>query len=241
MGLGRVAGAIWRGLGKGVEAQRAGNSIGRLGQAASKSDVLENASARFSNALLSPEGVANLGGTAIGIAYGQNPLEAIASNVIGNRVSAKVGRHAASQGWGQPKTALATMGADVGSTLAFGYGVGKLGEFLNPAPPTATEMDSDDRMLRAQAYSQAYTPVQGSSRQMTELVRTAGAYNTPASADSLAASIRPYSDPRVAGMVQSEIPPLDAATADKLRKRAIENAQSNQFLAGQLSGYMEGM
>lgn len=222
---------IQEGMGSLPSPATAKHSIGDLG---------ENMLARLVNTLSGPSAQANATGSAIGIALGQNPLTAIGSNVAGNVVGRLAGGYARSRlGENSLRAGAIETLANLGVSL-------KSSEFLDSLlpgspPPTATELESGDRMLRAQSHSQSYRPAQGNDRQVAELARTAGAYGVPASADSLAVSSRPYSDPRVAGMVQAEIPQLDAATADKLRKRAIENAQSNQFLAGQLSGYMEGM
>jgi hypothetical protein len=110
------------------------------------------------------------------------------------------------------------------------------GRYASPIGVSRTEQEAQMRQGQAQVLSQRQMPSNGGMRQMADLQGAAGAYQRPLPPEGrlLQMADRP-------GMVMADIPPLDAATADKLRKRAIENAQGSIFSATQLGSYMEGM
>jgi hypothetical protein len=252
VGAKAIGGRLAAGLKQGAEAGKLGQRIPVMADLAESSgpvqlslfpataptagDVGQNLAARFGNALTTPPAQSNIMGTAIGIGLGQNPLAALGSNVAGNYAGRAAGNYAR-QMLG-PNSLVATAAEGL---VNFGVSY-KGGEFLSglvagqEPVSSATEQEAQMRQAQAQVLSQRQMPSNGGMRQMADLQGAAGAYQQPLPPEgrSLQMADRP-------SMVMADIPPLDAATADKLRKRAIENAQGNIFSATQLGSYMEGM
>jgi hypothetical protein len=252
VGAKAIGGRLAAGLKQGAEAGKLGQKIPMMADfadtvgpvnpsliAQTPGELGQNLAARFGNALTTPPAQSNIMGTAIGVGLGQNPIAALGSNVAGNYAGRVAGNYA-----------RGLFGADsvragaVENLVNFGVSY-KGGELLSgllaggeqqQQPTSATEQEAQMRQAQAQVLSQRQMPSNGGMRQMADLQGAAGAYQRPLPPEgrSLQMADRP-------GMVMADIPPLDAATADKLRKRAIENAQSNIFSATQLGSYMEGM
>lgn len=201
-------------------------------------DLAQNLVARFGNAMTTPPAQANIMGTAIGVGLGQNPLVALGSNVGGNYAGRVAGNLARKTfGLGADSVRAGTIENLVNFGVSY-QGGNILGGMLGGGeqPTSATEQEAQMRQTQSQMLSQRQMPSNGGMRQMADLQGASGAYQRPLPPEgrSLQMADRP-------SMVMADIPPLDAATADKLRKRAIENAQGNIFSATQLGSYMEGM
>lgn len=253
--------------------------------AVSVGDLGENLAARFGNAITGEAVQGNALGTALGVAYGQNPLVALGSNVLGNRagsavytrLAAKHGADSARAKWG---SGLANVGASMGGAALGDMAIGAVfgggdqgveestqmqadlreheaymqglraqeqfgrtgtsqgfsGRFAAPIGATNTEQEAAVRAQYAQQNSQRLAPSNGGMRQMADLQANSLALRPQGRAEGMQ-----FADLQRGQASMVEIPQLDAATADKLRKRAIENAQLNQFTATQLGGFMEGM
>lgn len=246
-----IKGRLAAGLKQGTEAGKLGQKIPVMADfadvvgpvnpsliAQSPGELGQNLAARFGNAMTTPPAQANIMGTAIGVGLGQNPLVALGSNVAGNYAGRAAGNLARKTfGLGADSVRAGTVENLVNFGVSY-QGSSILGGMLDGGeqPTSATEQEAQMREAQAQMMSQRQMPSNGGMRQMADLQGASGAYQRPLPPEgrSLQMADRP-------SMVMADIPLLDAATADKLRKRAIENAQGNIFSATQLAGYMEGM
>jgi hypothetical protein len=246
VGAKAIGGRLAGGLKQGVEASKLGQKIPAMADfadvvgpvnpsliAQSPGELGQNLTARFANMMTSPPVRQNAFGTVAGVALGQNPVAALGSNIAGNYAGRVAG--------GLTRKAFGDDSLIAGGVEGVAnFGVSLIGgNMLSEAlagPSSATEQEAQMRQAQAQILSQRQMPSNGGMRQMADLQGAAGAYQRPLPPEgrSLQMTDRP-------GMVMADIPPLDAATADKLRKRAIENAQGNIFSATQLGSYMEGM
>lgn len=251
VGAKAIGGRLAAGLKQGSEAGKLGQKIPVMADfadvvgpvnpsliAQSPGELGQNLAARFGNAMTTPPAQANIMGTAIGVGLGQNPLVALASNVGGNYAGRAAGNLARKTfGLGADSVRAGTVENLVNFGVSYQGGnilSGMLGG--GEQPTSATEQEAQMRQAQAQMLGQRQMPSNGGMRQMADLQGASGAYQRPLPPEgrSLQMADRP-------SMVMADIPPLDAATADKLRKRAIENAQGNIFSATQLGSYMEGM
>ena len=161
--------------------------------------------------------------------YGQNPVAAVGSNIAGNYASRFVGDTMRSK-MKFADDSMRVGAAEVLTNLGVSIVGGNiLGGMFQSSPET------EDRQQIQMIQSQLTAPAAGGNRQFADLAAAQGAYQAPGRMES----VPRFADGDAASMVG--LPPLDAATADKFRKRAIENAQQNYFLSGELNNYMDGL
>lgn len=226
----RLAGMLKDGFQAGIAATKAGAPIAKMAfadEAAVNGGFGRNMVSRITNAVTSPPAGQNIVHGAVSMAYGQNPLVAIGSNIAGNYADRVAGSALRS------KLGDDSMIAGIGGTLA-NLGVSILGGSLaNGLLQGDPEAEARQQLQTVQ--SQRMEPSAGSGRQFADLAASQGAYQLPRRPEATPA----FADAAAGSMVG--LPPLDAATADKLRKRAIENAQQGYFLSNELTSYMDGL
>ena len=230
----RLAGILKDGFQAGIAATKVGNSIPKMifadaAQAAEvgKGAAATNLVARVTNAVTSPPAGQNILHGAMSMAYGQNPAVAIGSNIAGNYASRVVENGLRSR-LGEDSMIAGTAGvlSNLGVSIAGGH---VLNSLLQGDP------EAEARQNLQVVQSQRMEPSAGSGRQFADLAASQGAYQAPGRPEAVPV----FADAAAGSMVG--LPPLDAATADKLRKRAIENAQQGYFLSNELNSYMDGL
>ena len=235
MGFARLAGVLKDGFRAGMIATKTGVSIPKIvfadaadaATVAGQNSVVRNATARLTNAVTSPPAAQNVLSGVVGIAYGQNPFAAVGANIAGNYADRVVGSALRSR-FGEDSLRAAAAGGltNLGVSIAGGN---ILNGFLQGDP------EAEARQNLQVVQSQRMEPSAGSGRQFADLAASQGSYQAPGRPEATPA----FADAAAGSMVA--LPPLDAATADKLRKRAIENAQQGYFLSNELSSYMDGL
>lgn len=230
----RLAGVLKDGFQAGIAATKVGNSVPKMifADAAQEATVgrgaiASNMIARVTNAATSPPAGQNLLQGAVGMAYGQNPAVAIGSNIAGNYASRVV------EGGLRKRLGDDSLVAGIAGGLT-NVGVSIVGgNMLNGLLQGDPEAEARQNLQAVQ--SQRMEPSAGGSRQFADLAASQGAYQAPGRPEATPV----FADAAAGSMVG--LPPLDAATADKLRKRAIENAQQGYFLSNELTSYMDGL
>lgn len=251
------------GIQDGIAATKVGNSVPKMifadldqGLAVGRENVARNLVARATNAVTSPPAAQNLVSGAMGLAYGQNPLVAIGSNIAGNYGDRVVGEALRSR-FGEDSMRAAVAGGLTNLGISFVGGNMINGLFQGdpeaearqqlqavqpsyiplpgPRPPAPGMSYQEIPGAPGEYWEKPVQSASGSGRQFADLTASQGAYQRPRNPE--AAPV--FADAAAGSMVG--LPPLDAATADKLRKRAIENAQQGYFLSTELSSYMDGL
>ena len=204
------------------------------GLQAVKSAYMRNGAERLGNYATSQNVQNDVLGTVFGVAVGQNPLVALGSNVIGRKVG-QIAGNAVRASRGEPSILANSVEGLVNfGTNYIGGGIATAGlDAVGGAIFGDPETEMRQQMTAMQ--SQRQMPSNGINRQFADVANAQGALQQPARPDG-----RQFADANGGGMVSGNvvIPPLDAATADKLLKRARENAQKEMFAVDSLTDLM---